>query len=463
MDILKNKGHALNTSGGEKRKLSGLTCAFKKLIGLAALYAFAAALTLPQGARAEERLLARAGVELSEGKVQAELWGDTLKNGYARKLMLLLKQDGRVIGAYAPSVPGGYNCLLEPVRVKKEGPEQLLLSAGQGDWRAPTEYRVLDFSDLKKIREVFSGAQNVGLIVSAAFADASGSALELKLSDGTINPVELGFEAFDAAGLYYGGLDSLTPYDIDGDGCQELFASQQLATRSRLLLDVGWAFKLSDDGSWQAGGITILKNTAGAGSGGINEGHHWAWGSLLARKLVTDFGEATFPVFAGPDPKLQDNINEILGRELAGYLRLFFAGRSDLAFRVLRADSMLLTLQLILSRDGTFSYHSINIDPATGRGLALADILNVKGKGLLKALSGSCEKPLTEIPDEWFIKDGRLHLLRGTGGVEDAVIVELEQLSKYLRDKKWLPQKLTDQSANKEKQRKQEKKKEIES
>ena len=45
------------------------------------------------------------------------------------------------------------------------------MSAAQGDWHAPSEYRVLSFANKKNVREVFGAAESMGLVTQAYAKD----------------------------------------------------------------------------------------------------------------------------------------------------------------------------------------------------------------------------------------------------------------------------------------------------
>ena len=182
----------------------------------------ALALLLSTGvAQGQEHLLAQAGLTAEQGTYMVQLWGDQLEGGYAYNLMLLVKdEDEKIVTAYAPSIKGGYNPLLQAVNVlpasSKDKPvnaaskqeqdekQQLLLAVGQGDWQAPTEFRVLDFARPAKVRELFSGADSMGIVTKAYIKEEK---LHVALADGSQNKASLPDGLLqDARGrLEYGG------------------------------------------------------------------------------------------------------------------------------------------------------------------------------------------------------------------------------------------------------------------
>ena len=136
-------------------------------------------------AAAADTLLAQVPLQLTaEQTVTAELWGDRLPNGYANDLLVMIKdKDKKLLTAHAPSIKGGYNCQLQPIKLwaGKSGRQQLLVSAAQGDWHAPSEYRVLSFANKKNVREVFGAAESMGLVTQAYAKDGK---MHVALIDG---------------------------------------------------------------------------------------------------------------------------------------------------------------------------------------------------------------------------------------------------------------------------------------
>lgn len=405
------------------------------------------------GAAASETLLASTTLQQEHGKATVELWGERLPGGYTEQLLLLLKEDGKLITAYAPSVKGGYNPILQAVQVKPlpEGnerqsgvPQQLLLSLGQGAWEAGSEYRIIDFTKPKRIAELFSAADSMGIVTNASNKE---NALEITLQDGQKNNAPLP-ESFPESGkVEFGGLFSLTAYDVDGDGQQELLTSQQLTQRRQLLADVGavWRLQQDDDKNeqWQRSAFTVMTATPVDKSNTINDGCDFDAGSILPRKMVVPGGEATYPVFASPNVELQNKINAYLEKECAEYLQLFYQGQADMAFKVLRADDLLLSLQLISGKN-SFRHHQLHIDPATGEPVQLEQILNSDDPDLRPLLNLLCTNKnmdFTEgISKEWYIEGNNLFLMQNICGKDEVAGFALGNLHKFLLDKKWLQQ-----------------------
>lgn len=391
--------------------------------------------------QAADTLLASAQLTLPQGTATAELWGDRLPGGYANDLLVLLKdKDAKIITAYAPSIKGGYNCLLTPVQLsaQKEGGQQLLISAAQGDWRTASEFRVLSFAAAKDVKEVFGAAESMGLITKAYIKEDK---LHVALKDGSQSSLEpaTGMSVSEGA-ANYGGLYSLVAHDVDGDGVDELLGSEQLAQHRQPLADVGAVWQLDKDThQWKQSALTIMTLSPSPKGNTVNDGVDFAAGTILPRKIVVPGGEATFPVFASRNVELQNKINSLLAQESEAYLQKFYQGKADMAFKVLRADEKLLSLQLISGKT-SFVHHHININTKTGEKIALTSILNTQDKDLLPLLNLLNNNKVVsfkdKMPEEWYVEGDNLFLVQNINGQDEVSGFALGNLHKFMLDKK---------------------------
>ena len=424
-------------------------------------------LALAGPAAAAETLLAKTDLRLADASVTAELWGDRLPSGYSDDLLVLLKDEqGSLVTAYAPSIKGGYYPMLEAVQVKPapkkavatgsvgtvaqsgktaqgasaEAAQQLLLSVGQGDWQAPSEFRVLDFADTKKVAELFSSAESMGLVSRVYIKEEK---LHVELKDGQQNVATLPKDMAPGR-LYYGGLHSLTAYDVDGDGQQELLGTQQLAGGKQNVADVGAIWQLQSDDKWKHTNITIMTTTPTPKSNTVNDGKEIATGVILPRKIVVPGGEATYPVFVSKDVELQNKLNELLRKECAEYLASFYQGRADMAFKVISATDKLVSLELISGKT-SFLHHHINLDPKTGNIVKLDQLLNTQDPDLLPLLRLLCTNKNIQLeqklPAEWYIEGSNLFLLQRICGKDEVAGFALGNLHKFIKDKHWIEKK----------------------
>ena len=420
------------------------------------LLAVGSALALAGTAAAADTLLAKTALQLDKGSVTAELWGDRLPSGYSEDLLVLLKDErGKLVTAYAPSIKGGYYPMLEAVQVKlvdkkaatdagnesvseaKQAAQQLLVSVGQGDWQATSEFRILDFAERNKVQELFSSADSMGL-VSKAYSNEE--KLYVTLKDGQQNEANLP-EGVSSNRIYYGGLYSLTAHDLDGDGQQELLGAQQLVNGKQNVADVGAVWQLDGEKKWKQSNVTIMTTSPTPKSNTVNDGKEVATGVILPRKMVVPGGEATYPTFVSHDVELQNKINRLLQSECAEYLDSFYQGKADMAFKVITANEHIISLQLI-SGKSKFKHHHVNINPSTGELIKLNQILNYKDPDLMPLLRLLCTNKNMMLeyqpPAEWYIEGKNLFLMQNICGQDEVAGFALGNLHKFVLDKRWL-------------------------
>ena len=423
------------------------------------LLAVGSALALAGPAAAADTLLAKTALQLDKGSVTAELWGDRLPSGYSEDLLVLLKDErGKLVTAYAPSIKGGYYPILEAVQVKpvdkkaatdagsesvseaKQAAQQLLVSVGQGDWQAASEFRILDFAERNKVQELFSSADSMGL-VSKAYSNEE--KLYVTLKDGQQNVANLP-EGVSSNRIYYGGLYSLTAHDLDGDGQQELLGAQQLVNGKQNVADVGAVWQLDGEKKWKQSNVTIMTTSPTPKSNTVNDGKEVATGVILPRKMVVPGGEATYPTFVSHDVELQNKINRLLQSECAEYLDSFYQGKADMAFKVITANEHIISLQLI-SGKSKFKHHHVNINPSTGELIKLNQILNYKDPDLMPLLRLLCTNKNMMLeyqpPAEWYIEGKNIFLMQNICGQDEVAGFALGNLHKFVLDKRWLEKK----------------------
>ena len=420
------------------------------------MLALGCAVALAGPAAAADTLLAKTALQLDKGSVTAELWGDRLPSGYSEDLLVLLKDErGKLVTAYAPSIKGGYYPMLEAVQVKpvdkkaataagnesvseaKQAAQQLLVSVGQGDWQAASEFRILDFAERNKVQELFSSADSMGL-VSKAYSNEE--KLYVTLKDGQQNVANLP-EGVSSNRIYYGGLYSLTAHDLDGDGQQELLGAQQLVNGKQNVADVGAVWQLDGEKKWKQSNVTIMTTSPTPKSNTVNDGKEVATGVILPRKMVVPGGEATYPTFVSHDVELQNKINRLLQSECAEYLDSFYQGKADMAFKVITANEHIISLQLISGRS-KFKHHHVNINPSTGELIKLNQILNYKDPDLMPLLRLLCTNKNMMLeyqpPAEWYIEGKNLFLMQNICGQDEVAGFALGNLHKFVLDKRWL-------------------------
>ena len=425
--------------------------------------ALGCALAVAGPATAADTLLAKTDLRLEKCAATAELWGDRLPNGYSDDLLVMLKDEqGKLLAAYAPSIKGGYHPLLAKVQVKPiakkatpvadsagdkaqsaetceqdKAAQQLLVSVAQGHWQANTEFRVLDFADVKQVKELFSAADSMGIVSRAYIKEGK---LHVTLQDGQHNATALP-KGLETGKLYYGGLYSLTAHDVDGDGQEELLGSQQLVGGKQNVADVGAIWQLNAEGKWKHTNMTIMTTTPTPKSNTVNDGQKVATGVILPRKMVVPGGEATYPVFVSEDVELQNKVNKLLAAECQEYLDSFYKGKADMAFKVITANEHIISLQLI-SGKSKFKHHHVNINPSTGELIKLNQILNYKDPDLMPLLRLLCTNKNMMLeyqpPAEWYIEGKNIFLMQNICGQDEVAGFALGNLHKFVLDKRWL-------------------------
>ena len=192
---------------------------------------------------------------------------------------------------------------------------------------------------------------------------------------------------------------------------------------------------------WKQFSLTIMTLAPTPKDNTVNDGKDFAGGTILVRKMVVPGGEATFPVFAGKDVELQNKMNKLLQDECKDYLEHFYNGEADMAFKVMRADEQILSLQLISGKN-SFIHHQLNVNPKTGEKIRLDEVLNVKDKDLLPLLNllNTNKKVVYKdrLPDEWYIEGDNLFLMQRIDGVDQVSGFAMGNLHKFLLKKELL-------------------------
>lgn len=527
----------------------------KKINSVLSALLLTAGLSCSAAAEAEEALLAETELLYKSDTVKAQLWGNKLQNGYANNLTLVFKRkDGSVITGYLPDIKGGYGAVLKAVQVKARAndTQQLLVGVKQGDWRAYSEYRVLDIYNPHHIKALFTATDSFG-IVSAASLDESALRVQTikdkELLKIALNPKLVEDLAANRRRVSFGRLSSLSVLDMNKDGVHEFLTNQIITAGQRVLADVGavWRYigptedieeSLADEKKqeatqekeqtelkqtahendksdlkqaprnksglkhrkstasakeqtnskqnkleytqdskenaslsnrkkasaglennklplkkegqalpqrlWRQDGLTIMKADVVNKKNTINNGVLFQGGMIYPVKMVAPTGEATYPQFMlNEQVELEGAWNATLLQEAESYIESFLQGKADLAFNVLRADKKLLTVQLISGKE-SFVRHTISFIPGEKKKYELKDLLNLKGKGLVKLLNElNNNKKLSldaKLTDEWYLRGNDLVLMKNIAGSAEAASFALKSLKPYIKDKRFMPE-----------------------
>lgn len=455
---------------------------FKSLFEGKKIYgALLAGLCMANVAWADSEMLCSVKLDQPEGELKAELWGEALEGGYNKDLLLMLKDsEGKLLAAHTPDIAGGYNPYMKAIKLKGEKKEkQLLLAVGEGNWKAPTSYRIFDLRNTEKIKAIFTARDNLGVVDQVELQDKG---IKVTLQDGRSYDVGLVEEVLPKKVRGNGKLDfqrlhSLSVYGGNKDGKDILLLNQQITAGDTLLADVGAVYyykepvaerfpKLEEkaakakkaekktegkeekheavpekkDNCWTVSNFAIMANSSVDRKNHINDGLEFSKAIILPRKMLLGRKEATYPLIICPGKEeLADKMNKLLEKEGKPYYDSFFHMERDVAFDVQWASNKLLAIQFICGND-KFDHHTVNIDPVTGEKIELKDIINIKDPDLLPLLNLLKTNDLVDfkvLPREWYIARDRLYLQQKVEGKDIASSYSLEDLNKFIVSDKW--------------------------
>ena len=476
------------------------------IIGLGALLLMTAPLSSVEAA-----LLAKieADVDGSGQKKTVELTGEKKIPGsnYYSDLWILVKNaEGKMLTAWKADLDGGYHCLLEkmPVNVKKDSNakqneaaiekekikgkedtekrfekllealkeeagtgkekdkskisdkphDQILLMAAKGGKNAAVNCRILDFSNHRQARAVFSSADSLGVAAKAEYKPDNQFTVESTLPglDGTNKTVSFSGSAKNVLRLYNADGSIAKPWlrplvtevasltTLDG----RLFTEQNvLAANGQDLLGrlaVRWVRK---DDKWIPEEISLkdtldelLKADDSSQASGAGSWRLYPRRAFIGERMISR------PVVAVEEkPELQNKINEKL---LVWYTKA--PEEDERAFQVKFAGPKLLSLELgRRNKAGEVIRDLYNFNMQSGELLKLENMFNTKNPDFVKVINLT-GKPkncfLTVKPVYWHFTGKNFILqdrLLGEGFQdEDAInmaIVEKKDLLPFVKDK----------------------------
>lgn len=415
------------------------------------------ALTVPWAA-AEAAVLAaiKADVTGDTGQETVELTGEKRIPGsnYYERLMVVVKNErGHMVTAWKPDIEGGYYCLLEKIPAREEETPQnpsekqakkaeehgetagseagteheeaarlledilpeiagqgskeaaimhrpydtVLLLAGRGGTSAAVESRILDFSDGKKVREAFSGADNLGITASARYLPGREFTVRCILP-GTERQAkqELEFtgKAASVFGLYAEDGSIAKPHlkpavtGIVSLAWQSgrLFTLQDVLAADRRTVLGRLAARWEKTGErWQPVEVRLLDGTerpeedasadqpAAAGNWQLYPRSVWIGERIISRPTVA----------VEEKPEIQNRINEVLE---AAFRRA--PGEEERAYQVKFAGPGLLSLELgRRDQKGNVIREWLNFNMKTGKTVSLQEMFRTEDKDFLKVLN----------------------------------------------------------------------------
>ena len=484
------------------------------VVGLGALLLLAAPVSSAQAALLAK---VEADVDGSGRKELVELTGERKipgSNYYSHLWILVKNEEGKMLTAWKADLDGGYYCLLEKMpgntKAEKKTPEKgkkvsgkekkaaetekksandkndtekrfeelleslkeetdigkekgkvsgkphdrILLMAAKGGKNAAVNWRILDFSDRKQVREVFSGADSMGIAAKAEYKpdylftvettlpEEAGPGEKKSFSGNAKNVLRIYNEDGSVAKPYLRPLvTEVASLTMLGG---RLFTEQNvLAANSRDLLGrlaVRWARKEDrwipeeirlTDTMDELTGSDDANQPAGAGSWKLYPRRAFVGDRVISRPIVA----------VEEKPELQNKINEKLD--------LWFAKapeEDERAFQVKFAGTKLLSLELgRRNKKGEVIRELYNFNMQSGDLIKLEDMFNTKSPDFLKVINLT-GKPADRFPagrpvfwhftGKHFVLQDRL---LGEGFQdEDAIrmaVLEKNDLLPFLKDK----------------------------
>ena len=276
--------------------------------------------------------------------------------------------------------------------------DQILLMAAKGGKNAAVGCRILDFSDRKQVREVFSGADGLGVAAKAEYKPDNQFMVESSLSvgDGNTRTVSFSGSAKNMLHLYNEDGSIAKPWlrpqvtevasltTLGG----RLFTEQNvLAANGRDLLGrlaVRWVYK---DDRWLPEEITLtdtldelLKPDADDANRADGAGN---WRLYPRRAFIGDRIISRPVVAVEEKPELQNKINEKLNTWYAKAPE-----EDERAFQVKYAGPNLLSLELgRRNKNGEVIRELYNFNMQSGEPVKLEEMFNTKNPDFLKVLN----------------------------------------------------------------------------
>jgi hypothetical protein len=345
------------------------------------------------------------------------------------------------------------------IKISDKPHDQILLLAAKGGKNAAVGCRIMDFSDLKQARAVFSAADSLGIAATAEYKPDNRFLVESSLpgKEGTENTVSFTGSAKNVLRLYNADGSIAKPYlhplvtevasltTLGG----RLFTEQNvLAANGQDLLGrlaVRWAYK---EDKWIPEEITLrdtldelLKPDADDSNRAGGAGN---WRLYPRRAFIGDRVISRPVVAVEEKPELQNKINEKLN---AWYAKA--PEEDERAFQVKFAGTQLLSLELGRRNiKGEVIRELYNFDMKSGESLKLDEMFNTKNPDFIKVINlvgkpknrFSAAKPVFwHFTGKHFILQDRL---LGEGFQdEDAIcmaVVEKSDLLPFVKDKKLL-------------------------
>lgn len=350
----------------------------------------------------------------------AELWGTRLTDGssYYGDLLLMIKDGGKLVTAYNPSLKGGYALLLEKANFTGKG-EQLIVRGISGASTA-AEVRIIDAAKPDEVKEIYTGADNLGVAVNGAFTPGFTARLTYGGETEEITlPQEQSY--YTDRGIYNEAGEVLKPYRTPrsamqgvtvtpAEGGTDALSTLQVVTgadggdvlakiAARWQYNEGWQLQQQELYTQFAQNEKFRRNIKFDGA------------MLYAQQAVAHGNSITYPLLAVEENvSLQNAVNEELTKVWQPYTRALYSNICELDYTVPFTGQHLMSViffGVMGAGDAEiFERLPLNFDMATGKVLEITDVLDAGNPDLLPvlALLGAEDKVdfSQGLPNSWY-------------------------------------------------------------
>ena len=337
--------------------------------------------------------------------------------------------------------------------------DRILLLAAKGGKNAAVGCRILDFSDFKRVREVFSGADSLGVAAKAEYKPDNQFTVETSLwkADGTKKTIFFSGSAKNVLRLYNADGSIAKPWlrplvtevaSLTALGGRLFTEQNVLAANGQDLLGrlaVRWVRR---EDKWIPEEITLkdtLDELLASDADDANRASGAGNWRLYPRRAFIGNHEVNRPVVAVEEkPELQNKINEKL---LEWYAKA--PEEDERAFQVKFAGSKLLSLELgRRNKKGEVIRELYNFNMQNGETVKMDEMFNTKNPDFLKVINlvGKPKNRFTAAKPAFWHFTGKHFILQdrllGEGFQDEKAIimalVEKSDILPFIKDKKLL-------------------------
>lgn len=363
------------------------------------------------------------------------LTGEKLANGFCRDFLFHIEGDAAPY-MLNPDVAGGYYPELKIVKLR-ENEEQLFLSVRQGGQNATSEYRIFAMKN-NKLKPIFEATESAGMISSV---NLDGEKMQVVLLDGVKQDIELDkkiWEKIDNDFLRgyepnFVGFHNLMPYDKEGDGIDELYATQRIEMAGQELGYVAVRMDLQKDDSWKMSHYVLqLPTIADKNTEAINRGVTTSFYEIHSEKIYIEEAQGAIPKFYCQNENVSEKVNKNFKEFYIKNLKQLFGNNESMGYEIIIAHDNILSVRFIGSDAKKNNF--LHIEPSTGRVMTIEDMFTIS-KDFLKTmtiLSPTRYKYKKKDLGNWFIKGVKLNVILDEDGKQRAETFSLSAFEQFL-------------------------------